>query len=59
MLERWKPARICLPKSNEEAFRLAGLARNYIYEHQGINIVGNFIGALDEKIVDRERPNDD
>jgi hypothetical protein len=59
MLERWKPARICLPKSNEEAFRLAGLARNYIYEHQGINIAGNFIGTLDGKIVDRERPNDD
>jgi hypothetical protein len=48
-----------LPKFNEKTFRLVGLACNYIYKHQGINIAGNFIGALNRKIVDCECPNDD
>lgn len=58
VLQSWTPGRICLPSSNERALKLAQNAKTFLFEKQGVTIPGNFIGALDGKIVESERPSD-
>ena len=57
-LQNWNVNSIVYPQ-NPESLEIANLAQSYILKKKGIIITGNFISALDGKIVECKWPCDD